>query len=138
MLITIIGLLKYRQNGMRSDGGAGSGNFGHGGRPGKVGGSATGNSAKVDFKAAREYTKAIVGTKTVNGTIMKKVSGHAAYRMKERNFSTDDVKAALTGAGITYSGNKKHPDAECYQHKGMRMVVSPDGILISAINLGGE
>ncbi len=120
------------------DGGPGSGNFGHGGRPGQLGGSSENAAPNVDFKAAREYTKAIKGTKTVKGTMMKRVSGHAAYRMKERGFSVDDVKDALTGAGITYPGNKKNPDAECYQHKGVRMVVSPDGVLVSAIVLGGE
>ena len=66
---------------------------------------------------------------------MKKVSGHAAYRMKERGLSVEDVKDALTGASISYPGNRKHPDSECYQHKGMRMVVSPQGVLVTAIDL---
>lgn len=92
-------------------------------------------NSNVDYKAAKEYTKHIKGVVTINGTEMKKVSGHAAYRMKERKLTAEDVKDALTGAGITYPGNKKHPDAECYQHKGMRMVVSPSGVLITAINL---
>lgn len=100
------------------------------------------NSAKaektVDYNAAREYSKSIKGVVTVNGTEMKKVSGHAAYRMKERGLSAEDVKEALTGAGISYPGNMKHPDAECYQHKGMRMVVSPDGVLITAIDLEAD
>jgi len=114
-----------------------------GGNPKVLGGSKKGkaehNSAKtkknVDYKIAREYTKAIKGVRTVKGTEMKRVSLHAALRMKERNISPDDVKDALTGAGITYPGNSKHPDAECYQHKGMRMVVSPQGVLITAIDL---
>ncbi len=89
----------------------------------------------VDYKTAREYTKVIKGVKTVNGTEMKKVTVHAAVRMKERNISPSNVKDALTGAGITYPGNKKHSDAECYQYKGMRMVVSPRGVLITAIDL---
>lgn len=89
----------------------------------------------IDYRVAREYTKAIKGVKTVKGTEMKKVSVHAAARMKERNISPDDVRAALVGAGITYPGNSKHPDAECYQHRGMRMVVSSKGILITAIDL---
>ncbi len=68
---------------------------------------------------------------------MKGVTAHAAYRMKERGLSIDDVIDALTGAGISYPGNKKNPDAECYQYKGLRMIVSQDGVLISAIVLGG-
>lgn len=91
----------------------------------------------VDYKAAKEYSKAIKGVVTVKGTEMEGVTAHAAYRMKERGLSTDDVKDALTGAGISYPGNKKNPNAECYQHKGLRMVVSQDGVLISAIVLGG-
>ncbi len=47
------------------DGGPGSGNFGHSGRPGKAGGS-SGGSPKVDYKAAREYTKQVKGTVAEN------------------------------------------------------------------------
>lgn len=91
----------------------------------------------VDYKAAKEYSKAIKSVITVKGTEMKGVTAHAAYRMKERGLSIDDVIDALTGAGISYPGNKKNPDAECYQYKGLRMIVSQDGVLISAIVLGG-
>lgn len=89
----------------------------------------------VDYKAAKEYTKSIRNIVTVKGTKMKGVSGHAAYRMKQRKISAEDVKDALTGAGITYPGNSKNPDVECYQHKGMRMVVSKEGNLVTAIDL---
>lgn len=89
----------------------------------------------VDYKTAQEYSRAIKGVKTVNGIEMRKVSVHAAAKMKERNISPSDVKDTLTNASITYPGNIKHPDAECYQCKGMRMVVSLNGILITAIDL---
>ncbi len=117
------------------DGGPGSGNFGHGGRPGNIGGSSGSSGAKTDFKAANEYSKALKGTKTVGGIEIKSVSGHAAYRMKERGYSVDDVKEAITGAGIRYSGNKKNPDAECYQHNGTRIIVSPEGKIVSVVKL---
>lgn len=117
------------------DGGPGSGNFGHGGRPGNIGGSSGSSGAKTDFKAANEYSKALKGTKTVGGIEIKSVSGHAAYRMKERGYSVDDVKEAITGAGIRYSGNKKNPDAECYQHNGTRIIVSPEGKNVSVVKL---
>lgn len=55
--------------------------------------------------------------------------------MNERKISTDDLKDALTGAGITYTGNSKHKDVECYQYKQMRIVVSPEGKIVTAINL---
>lgn len=90
---------------------------------------------KIDYQAAKEYTKEIKGVRTVNGTEIKKVSAHAAAKMKERKISPSDVKDALTGAGITYPGNSKHPDAECYQYKGMRLVVSSNGVLITAVAL---
>lgn len=117
------------------DGGPGSGNFGHGGRPGNIGGSSGSSGAKTDFKAANEYSKALKGTKTVGGIEIKSVSGHAAYRMKERGYSVDDVKEAITGAGIRYSGNKKNPDVECYQHNGTRITVSPEGKIVSVVKL---
>ena len=117
--------------GTNQDGGSGSGNFGHGGRPGNIGGSSGSSGAKADFKAANEYSKALKGTKTVGGIEIKSVSGHAAYRMKKRGYSVDDVKEAITGAGIRYSGNKKNPDAECYQHNGTRIIVSPEGKIVS-------
>lgn len=121
--------------GTNQDGGSGSGNFGHGGRPGNIGGSSGSSGAKADFKAANEYSKALKGTKTVGGIEIKSVSGHAAYRMKERGYSVDDVKEAITGAGIRYSGNKKNPDAECYQHNGTRIIVSPEGKIVSVVKL---
>lgn len=121
--------------GTNQDGGPGSGNFGHGGRPGNIGGSSGSSGAKADFKAANEYSKALKGTKTVGGIEIKSVSGHAAYRMKERGYSVDDVKEAITGAGIRYSGNKKNPDAECYQHNGTRIIVSPEGKIVSVVKL---
>lgn len=121
--------------GTNQDGGSGSGNFGHGGIPGNIGGSSGSSGAKADFKAANEYSKALKGTKTVGGIEIKSVSGHAAYRMKKRGYSVDDVKEAITGAGIRYSGNKKNPDAECYQHNGTRIIVSPEGKIVSVVKL---
>lgn len=121
--------------GTNQDGGSGSGNFGHGGRSGNIGGSSGSSGAKADFKAANEYSKALKGTKTVGGIEIKSVSGHAAYRMKKRGYSVDDVKEAITGAGIRYSGNKKNPDAECYQHNGTRIIVSPEGKIVSVVKL---
>lgn len=121
--------------GTNQDGGSGSGNFGHGGRPGNIGGSSGSSGAKADFKAANEYSKALKGTKTVGGIEIKSVSGHAVYRMKERGYSVDDVKEAITGAGIRYSGNKKNPDVECYQHNGTRITVSPEGKIVSVVKL---
>ena len=96
------------------DGGPGSGNFGHSGRPGKAGGSSAG-SPKVDYKAAREYTKQVKGTITENGVTVKSVSPHAGYRMKERNISPEDLKLDLTNPDATYPGNQKNKSATCFQ-----------------------
>ena len=58
--------------------------------------------------------------------------------MKERNFSVFDVKEILTKANITYSGNSKHSNAECYQRDGKRLVVSSKGVIITSIDLGDD
>jgi len=97
----------------------------------------SGNAEKeVDYKAVREYSKAIKGIKTVNGITMEKVSVHAAERMKERGASVDVVKDVLTNASISYPGNKS--GTECIQKDNWRMVVSHTGILISAVDLSTE
>ena len=114
------------------DGGSGSGNHGHGGRPGKVGGSSSGKRL-VDYVAAKKYTKDLKGVVTSKGVAITKVSGHAAYRMKERNYSSSKVEEALTKAEITYTGNKAN--SECYQHGSTRLVVSDTGVIISVIDL---
>lgn len=116
------------------DGGPGSGNFGHSGRSGKAGGSSAG-SPKVDYKAAREYTKQVKGTITENGVTVKSVSPHAGYRMKERNISPEDLKLDLTNPDATYPGNQKNKSATCFQRGKDRIVLSADGVVISTIDL---
>ena len=116
------------------DGGPGSGNFGHSGRPGKAGGS-SGGSPKVDYKAAREYTKQVKGTVAENGITVKNVSPHAGYRMKERNISPEDLKLDLTNPDATYPGNQKNKSATCFQRGKDRIVLSADGVVISTIDL---
>lgn len=116
------------------DGGPGSGNFGHSGRPGKAGGSSAG-SPKVDYKAAREYTKQVKGTVAENGITVKNVSPHAGYRMKERNISPEDLKLDLTNPDATYPGNQKNKSATCFQRGKDRIVLSADGVVISTIDL---
>ncbi len=113
----------------------GSGNFGHGGRPGKVGGSTGGGGRTADYKAAKEYTKLIKGIKTSTGIEMKKVSGHAAYRIKERGAGVEVIRDVLTNSSISYPGNI--PDTECFQKGKWRMVVSNDGTLVTAVDLEG-
>lgn len=91
----------------------------------------------VDYKAAREYSKVIKGINTMKGTVIKSVTPHAAYRMKERRFSPEEVRDFLSNATISYPGNSKHSDAECYQYKRARIVVSKEGVIITVIDLEG-
>ena len=66
---------------------------------------------------------------------MKNVSPHAAYRMKERNISPEDLKLDLTNPDATYPGNQKNKSATCFQRGKDRIVLSADGVVISTIDL---
>ena len=114
-------------NSVDIDGGQGSGRYPKG--------SGEDTNTTRDYKAAKEYTKAINGIKTVGGIVMKSVSAHAAYRMKERKISSQDVIEVLTQSSIRYPGNFTSQNTECYQHNGTRLVVSTDGVLVSAVKL---
>lgn len=120
------------------DGGPGSGNFKHGGRPGKIGGSSDNSGHETDFKAAREYTKAVKGTVAANGVVVKSVSGHAGYRMKQRGINADDLVKDLKEPSVTYPGNKKNKDATCFQRGNDRIVLSKDGVVITTVDLGDD
>ena len=117
------------------DGGTGSGNFGHGGRPGQIGGSSESAGKEVDFEAAKEFTNAVKGTVAANGVVVSKVSGHAGYRMKQRGISSEDLIKDLQEPSVTYPGNKKNKNATCFQRGKDRIVLSQDGVVISTINL---
>lgn len=117
------------------DGGPGSGNFGHGGRPGQLGGSSENAGKEADFEAAKEFTNAVKGTIAANGVVVSKVSGHAGYRMKQRGISAQDLIKDLQEPSVTYPGNKKNKNATCFQRGKDRIVLSQDGVVISTINL---
>lgn len=119
----------------KMDGGTGSGNFGHGGRPGQIGGSSESAGKEVDFEAAKEFTNAVKGTVAANGVVVSKVSGHAGYRMKQRGISSEDLIKDLQEPSVTYPGNKKNKNATCFQRGKDRIVLSQDGVVISTINL---
>ncbi len=97
-----------------------------------------GASAKRDFEAAKEYTKAVKGMTVENGVTIKTVTPHAGYQMKARNISTEDLKESLTNPDSMYPGNRKHPDATCFQKGKNRIVVSPKGEIITTIDIWVE
>jgi hypothetical protein len=113
--------------------------------PGSGGGlTSSGSGAKinvgknVDYKGARQFTKELRGTVASNGVRLKEVSPHAAYRIKERGFTTDDVRDALVDADVTYPGNRKHKDATCFQKGNLRLVFSKNGVVITTVDLDEE
>lgn len=107
------------------DGGPGSGRYPKG----------SGEASKVDSKAAKGFTKELKGTVSSTGVELQKVSGHAAYRMKERGLTAEDLRKIVTEPSCTYPGNRKHKGATCYQRDGKRIVMSQSGVVITTVDL---
>lgn len=82
-----------------TDGGAGSGNFGHEGRSGKVGGSGKGTFTK------RQYEKSLIGKQTSDGKTVKAIHPHAMKRMLGRDVYPHSVERAITKPERTIPGN---------------------------------
>lgn len=117
------------------DGGTGSGNFGHGGRPGKVGGSSGGGSGAkhLSSKDRIKYEKALVGKTTGDGIKITGISKHADQRLAERRIGTSSLTETIAQKGI----DGKHPGTKQYDKDGVRVIVgSNDGNVISAMWTG--
>ena len=127
---------------MSLDGGKGSGNFGHAGRPGKVGGSAQGggssseaseyrkptgivlnkNGGKTLDKAERKrYSDILIGHKTPDGVTVKNISLHAYERLAGREISPGRARDALNN-----NGKPSKNDESCltYDRSGIRVVLN--------------
>lgn len=121
------------------DGGPGSGNFGHGGRPGKVGGSSGGepsggnrktsgsnnpniNSRKISLSAQEKakITERLKGKQTKDGVVITSVSEHAFERLGGRKISPGRAESIIT-TGIPGPGNTDRTTV--YDYPGSRAVV---------------
>ncbi|MDQ7094202.1 DUF1073 domain-containing protein [Desulfosporosinus sp. PR] len=86
------------------DGGPGSGNFGHEGRPGEIGGSDGGGEGKttLDPKERQRYNKILKGIKTSTGHTVKIVEGHMFDRAAQRGISAESIKKVLENPQVVY------------------------------------
>ena len=98
------------------DGGSGSGNFGHKGVQGQLGGSASGN---VNL-SKKSYEKAVIGTETSDKRKVKAIHPHALKRAIERKIYPATIARALRNGKKT-PGNVA--GRSVYDHNGTRVVV---------------
>lgn len=114
------------------DGGPGSGNHGHMGRPGQKGGSE--HSLSQQEKARIE--KRLVGQKTHDGVEIRSVSAHAFDRIGGRKMSVGRIDR-MRNEGVPSPGNRPH--TRCYDIDGSRMVVDTEsGNVITVMWRGGR
>jgi 8-oxo-dGTP pyrophosphatase MutT (NUDIX family) len=99
-----------------TDGGPGSGNHNHEGRPGKVGGS----SGKLSEHEKKVLTQRLVGKKTHDGVEIKKISSHAFDRLGGRSIPAK-VCEKLLSEGIVTPGHTER--TKCYNVPHARMVL---------------
>lgn len=55
--------------------------------------------------------------------------------MKARNIIPKDVLQTVQEPDATYPGNEKNKDATCFQRDKERIVLSPNGVVITTIDL---
>lgn len=110
--------------------GPGKGNHGHGGRPGKVGGSSKGNKSE----STEAYNKALLGIKTSKGKTVKKIDPHMYKQAKIRDVYPSSIAEALK-KGKTQPGNKGNRTV--YSYKGTFVVFDNDeSMVITAVYKG--
>ena len=100
-----------------TDGGPGSGNFGHEGRKGQVGGS----GGSLGQKEKDKIVKRLVGQSTHDGVVIRSVSAHAFDRIGSRKLSAGRIDSMRTQGAVS-PGHQ--PDTRCYDVPGSRMVIN--------------
>jgi len=113
-----------------TDGGPGSGNFGHEGRSGEVGGSGKGTFTK------RQYEKSLIGKQTSDGKTVKSIHPHAMKRMLGRDVYPHSVARAITKPERTIPGNKGNRTV--YIAKGTYVVYDNDAEDIRTVIYKGK
>lgn len=114
------------------DGGPGSGNHGHKGRPGQKGGS----EHSLGPKEREKVEKRLVGQTTHDGVEIRSVSEHAFDRIGGRKMSMGRIDRMRT-EGVANPGNRPH--TRCYDIEGSRMVIDTDsGNVMTVMWRGGR
>jgi phage-related protein (TIGR01555 family) len=114
------------------DGGPGSGNHGHKGRPGQKGGS----EHSLGPKEKAKITKRLVGQQTHDGVTIRSVSSHAFDRIGGRKMSVGRIDRMRT-EGVPSPGNRPH--TRCYDIDGSRMVIDTEsGNVMTVMWRGGR
>ena len=122
--------IKYRDT--TKDGGPGSGNHGHKGRPGQKGGS----EHSLGPKEKAKIEKRLVGQRTHDGVEIRSVSAHAFDRIGGRKMSVGRIDKMRTD-GVPSPGNRPH--TRCYDIEGSRMVVDTEsGNVMTVMWRGGR
>lgn len=103
------------------DGGPGSGNFGHEGRKGKLGGSSSGGGGTTFHNV--DYEKALTGLTTSGGKVVKAIDPHLYKQAKKRNVYPSSISAALKKGRAT-PGNV--PGRTVYTYRGTSVVFVDD------------
>lgn len=85
--------------------------------------NAAGPHKRTHLSAAdkKSYEKRIVGQKTSDGVTITKFWSHAFDRIAERNISKGQIEKMLQSDRV--SPDKTHPERNCYDIKGKRLVV---------------
>lgn len=122
--------IKYQDT--TEDGGPGSGNHGHKGRPGQKGGS----EHSLGPKEKAKIEKRLVGQRTHDGVEIRSVSAHAFDRIGGRKMSVGRIDKMRTD-GVPSPGNRPH--TRCYDIEGSRMVVDTEsGNVMTVMWRGGR
>lgn len=113
------------------DGGPGSGNFGHEGRPGQQGGS----SHQLSPKEKTAISKQLIGKKTADGVTIRRVSDHAFDRLGERSIPAKTVERLMASTN-TSPGHTE--TTRCYDIEGRRMVLdTKSGTVVTVMKRNG-
>lgn len=112
MLLKLLGEISTGKK-MVADGGEGSGNFGHKGRPGQIGGSGAGGTVKIGevdpahMDAAIQYFGNQIRNRTVENMVAIDKEGNVYQAVGDED-SVDITGVDLNGAVITHN----HPESE--------------------------
>ena len=148
-IINTDGVARY----VRADGGEGSGNFGHKGRPGEIGGSAPGDGAAASGgsesgekeSSSSESKSSSSGTSSSGTSAVSRVKfGGAKVRsfiskLKAAKESCDPTDAWRVTLSSEEEFEEYHPNANCHITEGGSVAaVTEDGDIVSVCKMQGD